>query len=96
MTAADVVTEILTIETIDDGILEATAMMYEETVRRLQVANSDGSDGVLTRIVALKDLLVLLTDELVSLAEVVEAESPSYRKSVSRRTTPLYLSRRFY
>ncbi|WP_158059086.1 CBS domain-containing protein [Halorussus halophilus] len=74
-TAEEVMTETPTTVNSDDGVLDATATMYEKGVRRLPVVDSDGA---LTGIVTLDDLLVLLTDELDDLVGVIEAESPPY------------------
>lgn len=56
----------------DAPLLEATAQMYEATVRRLPVTD----DGTLVGIIALDDLIVILSNELTTLAGVVRAESP--------------------
>lgn len=75
VTAEDIMTATPTTVQADEGVLEATATMYETAVRRLPVVEADGS---LAGIVTLDDLLVLLTDELVNLTGVIEAESPPY------------------
>jgi len=56
----------------DAPVLEATARMYEATVRRLPV--TDG--GTLVGIIALDDLIVILSNELTTLSGVVRAGSP--------------------
>ncbi len=75
VTAEDIMTETLTTVQADDGVFEATETMYEQSVRRLPVVDSEGSTA---GIVTLDDLLVLLTDEMDNLAGVIEAESPPY------------------
>lgn len=75
VTAAEVMTETPTTVQADEGVLQATAAMYEKAVRRLPVVDDDGH---LAGMVTLDDMLVLLTDELVNLTGVIEAESPPY------------------
>ncbi len=75
VTAADIMTKTPTTVRTDEGILEATAAMYEKGVRRLPIVDDDGG---LTGIVTLDDLMVLLTDELDNLVGVIEWESPPY------------------
>ncbi|WP_433629377.1 CBS domain-containing protein [Halomicrococcus sp. NG-SE-24] len=75
VTAEDIMTETLTTVQADDGVFEATETMYEQSVRRLPVVDSEGA---IAGIVTLDDLLVLLTDEMDNLASVIEAESPPY------------------
>lgn len=73
-TAADVMTPDPVTASVDDGVFEVTAAMSEAAVRRMPVVDGDQLVGLL----ALDDLLVLLSDELRNLAGVVEAESPPY------------------
>ncbi|WP_435157479.1 CBS domain-containing protein [Haladaptatus sp. DFWS20] len=75
VTAADVMTETPTTVRTDEGILEATAAMYEKGVRRLPIVDDDGE---IVGIVTLDDLMVLLTDEMDNLVGVIEWESPPY------------------
>jgi CBS domain-containing protein len=75
VTAEEIMADTPTTVRGDDGILEATETMYEKGVRRLPVVDEAGK---LAGIVTLDDLLVLLTDELVNLTGVVEAESPPH------------------
>ena len=75
MTAGDIMTESLATVSTDDGVFEATGRLFDHSVRRLPVVDSD---GLVTGIVSLDDLVVLLTDVLGNLAGVIEAESPPY------------------
>jgi len=75
VTAEDIMTETPVTVDAEKGILEATATMHDEGVRRMPVVDDGGS---LTGIFTLDDLLVLLTDELDNLAGVIEHESPPY------------------
>ena len=74
-TAEDVMTETPVTVTLDGGVFEATATMYEHAVRRIPVVDGEGEiAGILT----LDDVLVLLAEELSNVAGVIEAESPPY------------------
>jgi len=75
VTAGDIMAETPVTADADEGIFVVTARMYDESVRRLPVVESDGT---LAGIVTLDDLMILLTDELDNLAGVVETESPPY------------------
>ncbi|WP_336036793.1 CBS domain-containing protein [Halobacterium yunchengense] len=75
VSAADIMTETPVTVATDDGVFDTTETMAEHAVRRLPVVDGDGA---LEGIVALDDLVVLLSDELGHLADVVEAESPPY------------------
>ena len=72
LTARDVMSADPT--TIDAGasILDAAALMYEMTVRRLPVTEDDSLVGI----IALDDLTMILANELSHLAGVVRAEAP--------------------
>jgi CBS domain-containing protein len=75
VTAADLMTETLVTVALDEGLFGTIELMNEHSVRRLPVV---GPDGGIAGIVTLDDLVVVLTDELDSLAGVIEAESPPY------------------
>jgi len=57
------------------GVFEVAETMFDASVRRVPVVDERGS---IAGIVTLDDFLVLFTDELGSLAGVIEAESPPY------------------
>lgn len=71
--------EIMTVDpvTTDEyaGLYELCDRMSGEAVRRMPTVDGDGN---LTGIITLDDLLVLLSDELDKLSEVIEFESPPY------------------
>ena len=74
VTAADIMTETpVTIDT-DGGVFDAIRTLNEHSVRRLPVVDDDIVAGIVT----LDDLVVMLSDELDSLGDVIEAESPPY------------------
>lgn len=75
VTAGDVMTETLVTVSLDEGVFSAIETMGEHAVRRLPVVDDDGQ---VAGIVTLDDFVVLLADELDTLSEVVEAESPPY------------------
>ena len=56
----------------DDGVFSATQQMMEHAVRRLPVVDKSGG---LVGLVALDDLLLLLSRELQSMAEGIRAEA---------------------
>jgi CBS domain-containing protein len=58
----------------ETGVFQVTELLARENVRRLPVVD----DGELVGIVALDDLMVLLSGELENLAGVVAAEAPPY------------------
>lgn len=53
--------------------LEALQLMSDEAVRRLPVVDEDGE---LTGIITLDDAIVLLADELATVAETIRSQSP--------------------
>ncbi|MFB6109149.1 MAG: CBS domain-containing protein [Haloplanus sp.] len=73
MTAGDVMTEAPRTVGVDTGVFDLAVTMNEATVRRMPVVD----DGALVGIVTLDDLLVLLGDELETIAGVVASESPA-------------------
>ncbi|MFW5934378.1 MAG: CBS domain-containing protein [Halolamina sp.] len=74
-TAEEIMTETpVTVDT-DAGVFDAIRTLHESSVRRLPVV---GDDGTVAGIVTLDDLVVMLSDELDSLGDVIEAESPPY------------------
>lgn len=75
VTAAEVMTQ--TPVTIDPeaGVFDVIRTLHEHTVRRLPVVDGD---GLVAGIVTLDDLVVMLSDELDTLGDVIEAESPPY------------------
>lgn len=75
LTAADVMTETPTTIDLEQGIFAAIGTMHDHAVRRLPVVDVDGT---VAGIVTLDDLVVLLSDELDSLAGIIEAESAPY------------------
>ena len=74
-TAGDVMTEALVTVEPDRGVLDAIEVMREHSVRRLPIVDAAGA---MAGIVTLDDLVLLLAEELETLAEIVEAESPPY------------------
>lgn len=60
---------------VSANLLDATARMRENTVRRLPVVDAE---GLLVGILALDDVLVLLAQEIANVGNVVAAESPPY------------------
>ena len=56
----------------DEGVFSATQQMMEQAVRRLPVVNKSGG---LVGLVALDDLLLLLSRELQGMAEGIKAEA---------------------
>jgi CBS domain-containing protein len=75
VTAGDVMTPDPATAGVDDGVFELIREMAAASARRMPVV---ADDGTIAGIVTLDDLVVLLADELESLAAVVEAESPPY------------------
>jgi CBS domain-containing protein len=74
VTAQDIMTGDLVTVTPETGVFQVTELLAQENVRRLPVVD----DGELVGIVALDDLMVLLSGELENLAGVVAAEAPPY------------------
>jgi CBS domain-containing protein len=74
MTAHDVMTGEPITAPIGAGLLELTATMRDEGVRRMPVVDGDELAGIVT----MDDLYRLLVDELDNLSEVVAKESPPY------------------
>lgn len=75
VTAEEVMTETPVTVGGEQGVFDAIRTLHESSVRRLPVV--DGDDSV-AGIVTLDDLVVMLSDELDSLGDVIEAESPPY------------------
>ncbi|OTF01773.1 CBS domain-containing protein [Halorubrum sp. SD683] len=74
-TAEAVMTETPVTVDGDQGVFDAIRTLRESSVRRLPVVDEDDA---IAGIVTLDDLVVLLSDELDSLSEIIEAESPPY------------------
>lgn len=75
VTAEDLMTpEVFTVEA-EEGIFETIRQMSDAGVRRVPLVDADEQ---LVGIVTMDDLLVLLTQELGNLGQVIEAESPPY------------------
>lgn len=74
VTAGDIMTETPVTIDADRGVFDAVRTLNEHSIRRLPVVTDDKVAGIVT----LDDLLVMLSDELASLSEVIEAESPPY------------------
>lgn len=75
VTAGDVMADALVTVDPDRGVLDAIEIMHEHSVRRLPIVDSAGA---MAGIVTLDDLVRLLAEELETLAEIVESESPPY------------------
>jgi len=75
VTAEEVMTETPVTVGGEQGVFDAIRTLHESSVRRLPVV--DGDDSV-AGIVTLDDLVVMLSDELHSLGDIIEAESPPY------------------
>jgi len=75
VTAGDIMTDTPVTVTHDVGVFETIRLMQEHAIRRMPVTDENES---LTGIVTLDDLVVLLADELDTLAGVIESESPPY------------------
>lgn len=75
VTAADLMSEDIQVLAAGSDVLDATAIMHREAVRRLPVVDDDSR---LVGIVTLDDLLRLLATELDNLVGVVERESGFY------------------
>jgi CBS domain-containing protein len=74
-TAEAVMTETPVTVDAEAGVFDAIRTLHENAVRRLPVVDGDGE---VAGIVTLDDLVVMLSDELDSLGDVIEAESPPY------------------
>jgi CBS domain-containing protein len=74
VTAREIMTGDLVTVSPETGVFQVTELLARENVRRLPVVD----DGELVGIVALDDLMVLLSGELENLAGVVAAEAPPY------------------
>lgn len=75
VTAGDVMADALVTVDPDRGVFDAIEIMHEHSVRRLPIVDSAGA---MAGIVTLDDLVRLLAEELETLAEIVESESPPY------------------
>jgi CBS domain-containing protein len=75
VTAGEIMTETPVTVRDDAGVFDAIRKMHEESVRRMPVVDGD---GLLAGIVTLDDLVVMLSDEMDTLAGIIEAESPPY------------------
>jgi CBS domain-containing protein len=75
VTAEEIMTETPVTVRDDAGVFDAIRQMHEESVRRMPVVDGD---GLLAGIVTLDDLVVMLSDEMDTLAGIIEAESPPY------------------
>ncbi|WP_049979424.1 CBS domain-containing protein [Halolamina rubra] len=75
MTAEEIMTETPVTVDGDRGVFDAIRTLHESSVRRLPVVDDDGA---VAGIVTLDDLVVMLSDELDSLGDIIEAESPPY------------------
>lgn len=75
ITASDIMSETMATVYEEDDVFDAIATMFEHSVRRMPVVDSSGT---LTGIITLDDLVIMLADELDTLAGVVESEFPSY------------------
>lgn len=73
-TAADLMTPDPVTVTTDKRIYDALRVASEANVRRLPIVEDERLVGIVT----LDDFIVLLAGELDVMAEVVQAESPSY------------------
>lgn len=74
-TAKDLMVEDLFTVQAGTGVFETIREMSEAGVRRVPIVDTDDQ---LVGIVTLDDLLILLTQELGNLGEVIEIESPPY------------------
>lgn len=74
-TAADVMNEAPVTIDAESGLFDAIRTLNQHTVRRLPVVDEEEA---VAEIVTLDDLVVMLSDELDSLGDVIEAESPPY------------------
>lgn len=79
MTVDDVMSRDLTSVDADVGLLDLLSLMGEEGIRRVPVVE----DGTLVGIVTLDDILVLLSMELQSIANIIRATSPPYEVSAT-------------
>ncbi|XGI84304.1 CBS domain-containing protein [Halorutilales archaeon Cl-col2-1] len=72
------VSEIMTTDLVtadaDDGVFEVLRTMSGESIRRCPVVEN----GELAGIVTLDDMVVLLSDELANVSEVITGQSPPY------------------
>jgi len=75
MTAEEIMTETPVTVDGDQGVFDAIRTLHESSVRRLPVVDDDGT---VAGIVTLDDLVVMLSGELGSLGDIIEAESPPY------------------
>lgn len=73
-TARDIMTKDPVTTDGDAGVAELIATMGEEGIRRMPVV----TDGKLSGIITLDDLVVLLDQEMSDLSDVIKAESPPY------------------
>lgn len=75
VTAEDVMSTDVTVVSEDDELMDVTATMREESVRRLPVVNDEGT---IVGIITFDDLIRIIVTELSDLASVLQFESPSY------------------
>lgn len=72
-TAEDVMSEDLVTVRSDDGIFEVARTLGDAGVRRVPVVDDDGT---LEGIVSLDDLVVVISEELAEISDVIEMQSP--------------------
>ncbi|MFP8956503.1 CBS domain-containing protein [Natrialbaceae archaeon A-CW3] len=75
VTTADVMTEDLVTVSEDETHFEALETMSNEGIRRLPVVDSD---GMLTGIITLDDMLVVTASELSNAADVIEQQTGAH------------------
>lgn len=79
MTVDDVMSRELVSVEADVGLLDLLSLMGEEGIRRVPVVENDALVGIVT----LDDILVLLSMELQSIANIIRATSPPYEVSAT-------------
>lgn len=79
MTVDDVMSKDLISVDAEMGLLDVLSQMGEEGIRRIPVVE----DGALVGIVTLDDILVLLSMELQSIANIIRTTSPPYEVSAT-------------
>lgn len=79
MTVDDLMSRELVSVDADVGLLDLLSLMGEEGIRRVPVVEDDALVGIVT----LDDILVLLSMELQSIANIIRATSPPYEVSAT-------------